>query len=257
MAVMQALSECFDPQVATRILAHWKAMSPSVRREAVEVLFGRRSGIEAVLAAIESRQLMPSEIDPARWAQLHNHPDAKLRDRARKTVALRPSSSSDRESLIASYRTALTLVGHREPGLVVFEKVCATCHQAEGRGTPVGPDLATVSSRPSEDLLVHILDPNREVAPNYINYNVATTDGRVVSGMIAEETAGTVVLKRAEGASDQIPRDRIDSIASTGVSLMPEGLEKGLSAQDLADLMAFVRSIQPAKPPIPGVSVVR
>jgi putative heme-binding domain-containing protein len=257
LAALQALSDCFAPAVAQRILAHWKSMSPSVRREAAEVLFGRRDGIEAVLDAIESRQLLVTEIDPARWAQLDKHPDPKVRERARRTVAARPSTSGDRESLIASYRPALALAGRREPGRVVFTKVCATCHQAEGRGTQVGPDLATVSSRTSDDLLVHILDPNREVAPNYINYNLATTDGRVVSGMIAEETAGTVLLKRAEGASDQIARDRIDSITSTGVSLMPEGLEKGLSSQDLADLMAFVRSIQPTKPAIPPRPVVR
>ncbi len=232
-------------------------MSPSVRREAVEVLFGRRAGIDAVLDAVESRQLPVNEIDPARWAQLQKNPDPKVRERAQKAGAARPSTAGDRDSLIASYRPALALAGRREQGQIVFTKVCATCHQAEGRGTAVGPDLATVSSRTPEDLLIHILDPNREVAPNYINYNVATMDGRVVSGMIAEETAGTVVLKRAEGVSDRIARDQIDSISSTGISLMPEGLEKGLSAQDLADLMAFVRSIQPAKPAIPAVPVAR
>ncbi len=257
LAGLQALSECFEAGVAAQILAHWKSMSPSVRREAVEVLFGRRAGIDAVLDAVESRQLPVNEIDPARWAQLQKNPDPKVRERAQKAGAARPSTAGDRDSLIASYRPALALAGRREQGQIVFTKVCATCHQAEGRGTAVGPDLATVSSRTPEDLLIHILDPNREVAPNYINYNVATMDGRVVSGMIAEETAGTVVLKRAEGVSDRIARDQIDSISSTGISLMPEGLEKGLSAQDLADLMAFVRSIQPAKPAIPAVPVAR
>ncbi len=94
--------------------------------------------------------------------------------------------------------------------------------------------------------MIHILDPNREVPADYVNYNVATTDGRVVSGLIAEETANAVTLKRAEGATDVIPRARIESIASTGLSLMPEGLEKGLAPQDLADLIAYLRSIQAA-----------
>jgi putative heme-binding domain-containing protein len=128
----------------------------------------------------------------------------------------------------------------------VFVKVCATCHQAEGRGIDVGPNLATVTGRSAEDLLVHILDPNREVAPNYVNYNIATNDGRVMSGIIGEESATAIVLKRAEGASDVISRDKIEAITSTGVSLMPEGLEKGFSAQDLANLIAFLRSIQPS-----------
>jgi putative heme-binding domain-containing protein len=118
----------------------------------------------------------------------------------------------------------------------------------------VGPNLATVTNRSSEDLLVHILDPNREVAPNFVNYNVATENGRVLSGIIAEESAGALVLKRGEGATDVIPREQIEAVSSTGISLMPEGLEKGLSHQDLADLIAFVRSIRPSAPAAPAAT---
>ena len=140
------------------------------------------------------------------------------------------------------------MTANPEAGRTIFAKICATCHQAEGRGIDVGPNLATVTNRSGEDLLVHILDPNREVAPNFVNYNVATLQGRVYSGIITEESANAIVVKRAEGATDVIPRDQIETIASTGISLMPEGLEKGLSVQDVADLIAFVRSIRPAEP---------
>jgi putative heme-binding domain-containing protein len=109
----------------------------------------------------------------------------------------------------------------------------------------VGPNLASVSGRTPDDLLLHILDPNREVAPNFVNYSVATDSGRVYSGIIAEESATALVLKRAEGATDVVARDQIEQITSTGVSLMPEGLEKGLSPRDMANLIAFVRSIRP------------
>ena len=150
--------------------------------------------------------------------------------------------------VISALRPAATMEGHRDRGREVFVKACATCHKAEGRGIDVGPNLATVTSRTPDDLLTHIVDPNREVAPNFVNYNVATEEGRVYSGIIAEESAGALVLLRAEGARDVIPREQIERVASTGVSLMPEGLEKGLTLQDLADLIAFVRSIgAPAK----------
>jgi len=246
LTVLQALSGLFDRGMAQQILLHWNSMSPAVRREAVEVLFGRRDGIVAVIAALESRAMTAAEIDPARLAQLRTHSDAALRTRAQKILAVETSASRDRGQVIASYRPALTLVGNREQGREVFVKICATCHQAEGRGVDVGPNLATVTGRSPEDLLVHILDPNREVAPNYVNYIVATESGRVASGIIAEESATALVLKRAEGASDVIPREKIEAITSTGVSLMPEGLEKGLSSQDLANLIAFLRSIQPS-----------
>ena len=79
--------------------------------------------------------------------------------------------------------------------------------------------------------MLHILDPNREVQPTYVNYNVATTDGRILTGIIADESANAVTLKRAEGVTDVIPRSRIETIASTGQSLMPEGLEKGMNGR--------------------------
>ena len=217
----------------------WKAMSPLVRREAVEVLFSRSEGIEALLGAIESHLLAPSEIDLARLQQLQKHSNPSFRLRAQKILDSGAVPSRDRAQVIEKYRLALGIAGKREDGRGVFARICASCHQAEGRGVDVGPNLATVSNRSEEDLLVHILDPNREVAPNFVNYNVATVEGRVISGIITEESANAIILKRSEGANDVIPRDQIETVQSTGVSLMPEGLEKGLSVQDFADLIAF------------------
>ena len=145
-------------------------------------------------------------------------------------------------------RPALDLAGSPERGLAVFKGTCATCHVAAGIGVEVGPNLATVTNRTPEDLVVHILDPNREVAANYVNYSVATVDGRVATGLIADETAGALTLKRAEAVTDVIPRDRIEQIASSGQSLMPEGLEKDRTPQDFADLLAFLKSLQAAGP---------
>ena len=230
LGVLQALAGALDRELAREIISHWKSMSPSVRREAVAVLFGRSEGIEAVVAAFESRALTPSELDPARLAQLRAHSSPSLQARARKVLAAEGLAARDRNQIIASYRPAIQLAGDRIKGRDVFSKVCATCHRAEGQGIDVGPDLATVANRSPEDLLTHILDPNREVAPHFVNYTVALTDGRVVSGMIAEESANAISLKRAEAVVDVIARDRIETIASTGVLLMPEGLEKGLSS---------------------------
>ncbi len=137
-----------------------------------------------------------------------------------------------------------------------MRKRAPSCHQAEGQGIDVGPNLATVATRSPEELLTHIIDPNREVAPQFLNYNVALQDGRVISGVIAEESANAISLRRAAGATDTVARREIDTMASTGISLMPEGLEKGLSHQDVANLIAFIRTIRaqpsPGAPPPPG-----
>jgi putative membrane-bound dehydrogenase-like protein len=259
LGALQAMAAFLDRAASSLILDRWKAMSPSVRREAAEVLFSRMEGIDALLRAIESHSLAPSEIDLARLHQLETHSNPGFRSRAQKILASGAVPSRDRAQVVITYRPALEMAGNRERGREVFAKVCATCHQAEGRGIDVGPNLATVTNRSPEDLLVHILDPNREVAPNFVNYNVATAQGRVISGIITEESASAIVVKRSEAATDVIPREQIEQVKSTGLSLMPEGLEKGLSVQEFADLIAFVRTIRATAPEAaaPGVKLKR
>src|SRR5262249_22389283 len=111
-----------------------------------------------------------------------------------------------------------------------------------GEGHAVGPDLATVGNRTPEALLTQVLDPNRELLPQYSAYVVLTRDGRALTGLIASETQSSVTLRRAEGVEESVARSEIREVRDTGLSLMPEGLERDLSGQDLADLTAYVLS---------------
>jgi len=91
-----------------------------------------------------------------------------------------------------------------------------------------------------EKLLTNILDPNREVAPQYTAYTVETTDGDSQLGILSAETASTVTLKMAAGQETTLPRSQIKSLRSSNLSMMPEGLEEGLKPQDFADLMQYI-----------------
>ncbi len=244
LAALQTLNEIADPKVPVVILDHWKSLTPPIRREAIEAIFSRAERLETLLDAIEAKVVVPSELDPGRQKQLLNAKNEVVRKRAKNIFV--ESVRADLGEVITRYRKALAREGDREKGKALFVKTCATCHRAENQGIDVGPNLATVSGRTPEDLLIHILDPNREVNPIYVNYTLETSDGRILTGMIAEESANVVTLKRAEGASDTVHRARIESIASTGQSLMPEGLEKSLDPQNIADVIAYLRSIPPA-----------
>jgi putative heme-binding domain-containing protein len=229
------------------ILSHWKSFGPSVRPEALEVLFARADRLNSLLDSLERREFAVNELDSARGEQLRKHADAKIRERAAALIG--EATNSDRRGAIDAARPVLALAGEPERGRGVFDRVCASCHRAEGRGEMVGPELATVAGRTPEDLLTHLLDPNREVLPQYVNYILATTDGQVLTGRIIAESANAVTLGRAGGVTEVVPRSRIEALSSTGLSLMPEGLENGLSHQDLADLIAFIRALQPPGPP--------
>ncbi len=101
-----------------------------------------------------------------------------------------------------------------------------------------------MKNRGAEAILVNLLDPSREVNPQYVNYVVETDDGRTLTGMIAAETATSVTLKRGEGATDTVLRLNIAQMQSTGMSIMPEGLEKQLDKQAMADLIAYLMSVK-------------
>jgi putative heme-binding domain-containing protein len=241
LAALRSLAQRNDPKVVTMILERWRTLGPSLRREAAEVLFARPQRLQALLDALAAGSIAAIELDPARRDQLLRHPDPTLKARAARLLA--NVSRSDRSAVVARYRLALELTGDPTRGREVYRKNCATCHVAQGQGTAVGPDLVTVRGKSPDELLALILDPNREVAPPYVNYTVATTDGQVFSGLVASESAQAVTLKRAEGVADVLPRSRIEAITSTGQSLMPENFEATIDNEAMADLIAFVRGL--------------
>jgi putative heme-binding domain-containing protein len=142
---------------------------------------------------------------------------------------------------LARYQAALKLAGNAQRGTAVFAKNCQTCHLHQGQGHRVGPDLSGIAGRAPEALLSDIVDPNREVAPDFATISVATRRGQIIAGLLAEESATTLKLRRADGVEDTLLRSEIDELRSTGNSLMPEGLEQTITLQDMADLIAFLR----------------
>ena len=117
-----------------------------------------------------------------------------------------------------------------------------TCHRVGDEGHEVGPNLATIRTKTPEEILDQILDPNRLVEPQYFTYQILTTGGRVVDGVLDAANVTSVTLRRAEGATETVLRANIESIVCTGVSLMPEGLEKAIDPGQMSDLIAFLRS---------------
>jgi len=121
------------------------------------------------------------------------------------------------------------------------DRLCLSCHYYRGAGQRVGPDLSSLNSKPAEILLIDILDPNRQVAPDYAAYAVTVRSGEVVAGLITSETATRVVVRQAGSPDRTFARTEILTVQPSGKSLMPEGLESGLDAQALADILAFLR----------------
>ena len=136
----------------------------------------------------------------------------------------------------------MKLAAKPERGRLVFEKNCATCHQIGKLGVNVGPDIADLRTKTPAQVLLDVLSPNQAIDNNYVSYTVITKDGRVETGFIAAETASSITLKQPENKTQLILRQDIEELKSNGVSLMPEGLEKNISIEQMADLISFVKN---------------
>ncbi|MGZ8920606.1 MAG: c-type cytochrome, partial [Limisphaerales bacterium] len=134
--------------------------------------------------------------------------------------------------------------GEPTAGRAVFEQLCAQCHKAGDLGKTVGPDLTSISHRSVEDILYNIIDPNMAINPLYSHYQAETKSGDLIAGILVSESPDSVTLLQANEIKSTIPRADLLKFRSTGTSLMPEGLEAGISPQQMRDLIAFLQ--QPA-----------
>lgn len=240
LAAARAIAEQPGAEPASKLLAGWKAYTPSVRREVAAALVSRAERAVVLLDAIEAKQVAPGEIDASLIQKLNASGHPKVRDRARKLLAA--AVPEGRKVVLDRYQAALKNPGDPIRGREVFRKTCATCHVLEGFGTSVGPDIADTRVKSPEQLLNDILNPNAAIDANYTSYTVALRDGRVLSGIIAAETATGITLKRAEGQTDAVLRQDVEELHSDGVSLMPEGVEKDVSVEQMADLIAYLKT---------------
>ena len=243
-AAVAALANQNDPGVGRQLLAGWKTFGPTTRRDVIDGLLRSPSRLDDLFSAIESREVSRGEIERDIKQILMNHPHTAIRRRARKLFEA--DLPGDRAKIVADYRPALARSGNSDRGLAIYEKRCSICHRFGQSGHAVGPDLVSVQNKSPADLLIAILDPSREAQPNYVAYTVVTRQGTVYNGIIAAESAAGVTLRRAEGKEDRILRSQIDELVSTGKSLMPEGLEKDIPPDQMADLIAFIKSLPPA-----------
>jgi putative membrane-bound dehydrogenase-like protein len=240
-AAIDALIAGDAPSVPDFFFPRWREFSPAQRERILNGLVSRGPWNDALLVAVQSGVVAPTEVSIPVRSRLLASKDTGLRERAEK---LWPKRTSNRATVIADYRKAVTAAGSTERGAVVFNESCATCHTVSGRGTPVGPDLAPLRDKSAEDFLVAILDPNAALEPRYVNYIVETKSGGVFYGVIRSETATSLEIA-APGIQQTLLRGDITRIEASPLSLMPEGLEQNITPNQMNDLIAFLKKPAP------------
>jgi putative membrane-bound dehydrogenase-like protein len=245
-----ALGESRSGDFAADLLAAYPAQTPGVRRAILDALVASGSGARQVLAAVRSGQISRGEVDAARETRLRQHRDGEVRKLAEEILA--SPAAAERSAVLAEYQAALALAPDLKNGKELFRRHCAVCHHIGDVGVDVAPDISDSRVKTPAQLLTDILNPNQAIDNNYVSYTVVTGDGGVYTGIIAAETAGSITLRQAENKALSILRADIETIQTSGASLMPEGFEKHLSRQETADLVGFIKNWRYLDEPIPA-----
>ena len=238
----RAVAGLDDPARGAETLARWRRYGPAVKEIVLDMLLRNQPFHMLLIEALERGDLTAGELDLdfGQRRRLLRRSTDDVRTRA--AAFFTDREFGNRQAVVDDWLPRV--VGRRgdpERGETHFGNLCSQCHRFRGTGHPVGPGLDMSFFRGEEDLLTSILDPSAAFAPEYANYLVETVDGELLNGILAAETDATVTLSRANGETDTVPRSRIRELRAEGRSLMPDGLEQGLDADGLADLLAYLR----------------
>ena len=240
-AVLATCAEYDSPKVADMVLAEWDQLTPDDRSQATGLLLRRPAWARALLQYLSKQGISLNTLAPTEVAQLVNYPVEDVSKMARAMHG--QGASADRKQVFKDYSDVLSAVGDPAKGKLVFQKNCSTCHQLGGIGNAVGPNLASMVNRGRESVLFNVLAPNVEVDPRFLEYVLLTTDGQLVTGVIAGETSTAVTLRGPDNKTTTVLRVDIDEMHSVGKSLMPEGFEKLIDKRAMADLLAFLEQV--------------
>jgi putative heme-binding domain-containing protein len=242
LSAFKAISKMGDEIVSQLILDNWTNFTPSVRDEAISALMQSPERTKVLLDAINDGLIQKAQIGWRRSVSLMANKEESLRTYAR---TLLTQKEGEIDAIIKEYEAALDLKGSIADGKLVFQTNCAICHKmGEDLGLAFGPDLSSLKNRRPANILSEIINPNGSIADGYDLWAVELQNGEIHQGLIGSETPTAITLKNAGGIEQNISRTDIKSLKVLDMSAMPTGLEKNISIQEMADLLAYIRKVE-------------
>lgn len=238
-AAIDAARRSGRAELSEIVLSHWDQLNPQARSSALDLMLLRKESATMLLQKMVMGEIASSAVSIDQRLNLLKHSDATIRTAAAELFG--GAVSSNRKDVADQYAKSLEINGDAERGSAVFAKSCSKCHRIRDVGHNVGPDISDTRARARDALLYDMLDPNRRVDPQFTEYIVVTTDGRLFNGLMIAESTDSVTLRQPEGREQIIPRTDIEELKTTNKSLMPEGIERDVSVEQMADLLAFLK----------------
>ena len=261
--LLDALENRDDPGLAPIVLRAYRNLAVELKPHAVELLTERSAWTRALLAAVEAKQIPTTALNVNQLRRLQKSKDPAIVARVKAIYGtIREQRSPQRERIVAEMKKLIrSTPGDPVAGQSIFGKLCGQCHKIYGVGQEVGPDITANGRNDFDQLLSNVFDPSLVIGPGYHATTIATNDGRVLTGLLAEEGKERIILKVQGGKVESIPRNQIEELKTSVLSLMPEEVEKQFSTQELADLFAFLCLDKPPSDPaataVPGSGPIR
>jgi putative heme-binding domain-containing protein len=242
-AAIRALAAYNDPATPQSILSRYPLLSESERDDAIATLSARPAWALVLLDAVAKKTIPRRDVSLTIARQLLALGDPEVSKRLEAVWGSVRPTSNEKTSLLMKYRELLASdkypLADASRGRLVFNRTCLQCHRLFDAGGDVGPDLTGSDRANSSYILENVLDPSAAVAREYTLTNVATTDGRLVSGIIREQNDHSLTIQTANERL-VLPREDIEALKPSNVSMMPEGQLERLTPQEIRDLFAYL-----------------
>ena len=243
-AALDALAAFDEKRIAAVLLDRYRSVDDALRSRIVDVLLGNRNWVGRFLAEVDAGRIAAEDVsvDQLRVVAAHQDPvlDAVVKEHWGRITGGTPEERlAEMRRLNNDLRAA---AGDTSTGKALFTKHCGTCHRLHGEGNRVGPELTHANRKNTAELLATIVSPSAIVRREYMSFVVQTVEGRVLTGLLVDQTPGSVTLLDAKNQRTTIPRDRVESIDESPTSLMPDNLLTPLAPQELRDLFAYLQS---------------
>ncbi|MBT30763.1 MAG: dehydrogenase [Thalassobius sp.] len=235
---IKALKNSPDEATVLAVIDVVPKLSEDVKPEAIELFMQDKPYIMLFLEAIDQNKISKNDLQWNRMVSLMNYEDDDIRGYARKLLSV----NEDRKAVLQEYLPAIEMAGNVQNGKIIFEKLCKTCHQAEEvDGIDFGPNLATLKSRNPHSIVTEIINPNNSIADQYDLWEIELKNGSKISGIIDQDSPQQLTLKQMSGEKVVLQKENIVSQTKSKYSAMPNGLENGISVEEMADIVAFIK----------------
>ncbi len=246
-AALGALQSYSDPSIGSTVIDLYNNLPDQVRDVAQSLIASRKSWTEQFLTRIDTAKIDAKTVSEPTVRRLLLHDSPQIATLCKKHFG--DLSGASPEELRAQIEKLIGTIGQAKgnpySGHKLYNETCGKCHTLFGKGGKIGPDLTTYKRDDLRGMLLNVVNPSAEIREGFENFVARTSDGRLITGLLADQDPSIVVIRGADGQNISLSRPDIEDLRAIRTSLMPEGQLKTLTDQQIRDLFAYLRSTQP------------